>query len=341
MPRRPKPWYKQSHNAWYVKIKGKALRLGETEAEAWAEFHRLMASMGRPTGKIRPTGRPTVGTILNAWMESRKKEVNERSFEISRFFAQSFLDHMPADAKAEDVDEEVIKAWLAANPQWTRSTPGLAARMVKSALGWAVSKGWFERSLLATMKIPAANVRGEADPEYARRVIAETSKGARDILLFLAATGARPGEAMGVKVEDVNLAARVVHVVGKMGPRLVILPAEYVPAVREMMEARGTGHLFRTAAGTPWSQPSLLSQVMRAKKKIGERKPFSPYHLRGMFATARIEAGVDVSTVGKLLGHSGISTLYKHYYKPSLDSLREAVDEDGETKKPRQGRGVD
>jgi site-specific recombinase XerD len=244
----------------------------------------------------------------------------------------------PKGIKAGDVDAHLIRAWLAANPQWKRSTPSLAVRSVKAALRWGVDEEWIPKHPLGRFKSPQAETRGEADPELVKRVLEEVSENARHILLFMYWTGARPGEAMSVDAEGVDLDQGTAYVVGKRGPRTVVIASSFMPTIRELVKLRPTGPLFVNDLGGRWRLNALNMQVLRAKERMGVTGDFVPYHLRGIFATERIAAGADLSTVGKLLGHSGIATLHKHYHKPALETLREAV-EAGAKKKPRRKPG--
>ena len=42
--KRRAPFFKKSHNAWYVELDRKQIRLGTTEEEAFARYHELMAA---------------------------------------------------------------------------------------------------------------------------------------------------------------------------------------------------------------------------------------------------------------------------------------------------------
>ena len=63
MARAAKPWYRVGVGAWYVWHGGKQIPLARgpreaTEAEAWKEFHRLLAREGK--------ARPSNLTVLDA-----------------------------------------------------------------------------------------------------------------------------------------------------------------------------------------------------------------------------------------------------------------------------------
>jgi hypothetical protein len=122
MPRRPKPWYKKSHDAWYVKLKGKLVRLGATEADAWKEFHRMMADGDAGTvRKAVPGGRVLLGDVLDAWIEAKRTQVKPKTLDMMRMFAQSLLKFAPR-MKAADVRPTTLADWVASHPRWGQTT---------------------------------------------------------------------------------------------------------------------------------------------------------------------------------------------------------------------------
>lgn len=324
MPRRPAPWFKASHRAWYVKIKGRLVRLGATEDEAWKEFHRLMAA-DEPAREQQPSSRRRLVEMVDAWLRS-KVDVKENTLKIARTYAQSFLDSMPASTRAGDVRPEHVAAWLASHPGWSASTRQIAVRAVKAAYRWGEFEGWVARDPLARTKAPKADSRAPADMRVVELVLESVSPGAREILFFMYHTGARPGEAVGVTARDVDLERRVVRVEGKTGSRPVVVPSDYLPELAAIVEARPDGPLFRSVRGVAWTIDALQSQVRRARQRLGLGGGFVPYHLRGIFASGRIAAGVGDSLVGKMLGHTNPYTLHRHYHNPELETLQEAVD---------------
>ena len=86
-----------------------------------------------------------------------------------------------------------------------------------------------------------------------------------------------------------------------------------------------------------WVFPSPKSQNGRITNT--RKLSWSPHAHRRTFATVAIEAGVLEEIVGRLLNHTPITITGARYVRPSLDSLRPAMDTVCEQLKARTGAG--
>jgi site-specific recombinase XerD len=87
--------------------------------------------------------------------------------------------------------------------------------------------------------------------------------------------------------------------------------------------------LFPNAKQTrPLCDGTVQRLLQRARKRAGINKPASMHKLRHSFATHMLDAGVDVLTLQKLLGHRQLSTtaLYLHLRSDYMRQLPSLLD---------------
>jgi integrase/recombinase XerD len=154
----------------------------------------------------------------------------------------------------------------------------------------------------------------------------------RALLELLYSTGARISEAVGLDLDDVDLADRSVLLAGKGGKqRLVPIGRPAVAALEAYQvrsrpalanRGRGTPALFLNARGGRLSRQSAWQALRTAAERAGVTEPVSPHTLRHSFATHLLEGGADVRVVQELLGHASVTTT-QVYTLVTVDSLRE------------------
>jgi integrase/recombinase XerD len=151
----------------------------------------------------------------------------------------------------------------------------------------------------------------------------------RDLCLIelLYGLGLRISEAIGLKLDHVNLPEGAVLVQGKGSKqRMVPLGGKVARSLRRYLEAwegRGrTETVLLNRFGRPLSRMGAWKIVQRLCLEAGIATAVSPHTFRHTFATHLIEAGADLRSVQEMLGHADISTtqIYTHL---DQDYLRE------------------
>ena len=184
-----------------------------------------------------------------------------------------------------------------------------------------------------------------------------TPLGRRDqaILELFYASGLRLSELVGLDLDDLNLNARMVRVLGKgRKERLVPLNQSAADAIRAYMAdraqmvrldgarragaargARGAEHpLFVNYRGQRLGARSIHRLVRKYVAMCSARFGISPHALRHSFATHLLERGADLRGIQELLGHARLSTTQRYTHVNSaylLDVYRQAH--------PRASRG--
>jgi integrase len=175
----------------------------------------------------------------------------------------------------------------------------------------------------------------------------------RAVLVLIAATGLRRGEALALRWEHVDFSdgrLRVSHTLSRLGGDLVISEAKtdrsrrtvpLSPPIVSMLKAhkaaqaaerlragdqwRESGLVFTTEFGTPVEPRNILRTIETSAAKVG-LKDVGVHTLRHSAATAWLDAGVHIKAVADLLGHSSISVTGDIHGHSSDATARAAVE---------------
>lgn len=165
-----------------------------------------------------------------------------------------------------------------------------------------------------------------------------TPAGQRDraILELLYGSGLRISELTGLDVDDLDLEAGSVRVLGKGGKEREVPIGRYgreavatylVRARPSFATGRGRGALFLNQRGGRLSRQSCDRILRAAARAAGVDRHVSPHTLRHSFATHLLEGGADLRAIQEMLGHTDISTtqIYTHVQTQHLrESYRKA-----------------
>lgn len=169
------------------------------------------------------------------------------------------------------------------------------------------------------------------------------------LILVLAYCGLRWGEAIGLRVRDLNMLRRRINVnrsatevegVIRVGTpknweqRSVPFPAVLAPAIARLCESKGPDDLvFAEEGGSFFRRPRTThgagSWFGRALTSTG-LEHLTPHDLRHTAASLAISAGANVKAVQRMLGHkSAAMTLdtYADLFEDDLDAVAEALNE--------------
>lgn len=146
------------------------------------------------------------------------------------------------------------------------------------------------------------------------------------------ATGLRVSELVGLKVNQVNLEAGYLTVVGK-GSKERAIPIgsyardrllAYLQETRpRLLKGRLSPHLFLSRLGNRLTRRSFARRLNLAALRAGVDSAVSPHVLRHAFATHLVERGADLRAVQMMLGHADIATtqIYTHVARDHLRSV--------------------
>ncbi|MEQ1354696.1 MAG: tyrosine-type recombinase/integrase [Candidatus Acidiferrum sp.] len=171
-----------------------------------------------------------------------------------------------------------------------------------------------------------------------------TLRGRRDraLLLFLARTGARISEALGINACDLQLDRPRPQVLlrGKgRKERIVPMQDDLARAMKALMRERGVEHqatcaLFVGTQGARLTRFGATHIVRRAVAAATANTPelahksISPHVLRHSLAMTLLQSGVDLLTIQAWLGHSQVATTHR-YAAADVEMMRRGLDKAG------------
>jgi integrase/recombinase XerD len=153
----------------------------------------------------------------------------------------------------------------------------------------------------------------------------------RALLELMYACGLRASEAVGIRLDEVDLDEGVLRANGKGSKeRLVPIGSKAVAALfawltvgrPQLVGIREESHVFVNQRGQGLTRQGLYKIVQRHARSAGLADKMSPHTLRHTFATHLLAGGCDLRSLQEMLGHADIATtqIYTHL---SADRLRD------------------
>lgn len=219
-------------------------------------------------------------------------------------------------------------------------------RVLFRALEWAGVRAYPEGELVAPPDPRPPESRRAALPEVSYRQLLELLEGEaaeqvrlRLVVQLTGRLGLRISEMCGLRVEDLDLAHRLVEVRGKGGKtRLVPLPKGMLPDLRLWLKLRraharaGEEALIvnlgnRRAKGLGSKPDQIRKQLERLYQELGLAERYYGAHMLRHTAGTRLYSknGRDLLVTARTLGHANLNTA-AIYAKLETEGLIEAMD---------------
>ena len=152
----------------------------------------------------------------------------------------------------------------------------------------------------------------------------------RALLLTAYAAGLRVGEVVALKLCDIDSERGVIRVEQGKGARdrTTLLSPRLLAVLREYWQHEQPGRWLFPSRNQQGQEPLCTGAAKhafaKAKQRAGIDKPGGMHMLRHAFATHLLEAGVDLHTLQRLLGHKSIrtTTRYLHLMQPAMGASR-------------------
>lgn len=293
-------------------------------------------------------------------------QASKRTFgEYARRWAHLQVHHRPSTAEATmsrlerhllphfdrrpmaSIQRSDIQAWVKDRAQHLAPSTlevvyGLMATIMRSAVEDRV----LSHTPCRSIRLPAkggSRVRVPSEDELGQLLDAAPAH-ARALIVMMAGSGMRLGEATGVTVDRVDFLRRTITIdrqlidvvagLPRWGPpktaashRTVPVPAEVTDAIGAHLAAwPSTGLVFVNSQGRPWRRGTLDGEWKRWAEAVGV--PMRPHETRHLYASALIADGQSVKVIQERLGHKSASTTldtYGHLFPNDEDRTRDAI----------------
>jgi len=157
----------------------------------------------------------------------------------------------------------------------------------------------------------------------------------RAMVELLYASGLRASELCGARLENLDLEAGFIRVLGK-GNKQRLVPVgsgarealeRYLRTGRPALVAKRTGgEIFLSVRGRKLTNQRIWQVLGELGRRAGLEKRVHPHMLRHSFATHLLEGGADLRIIQELLGHADIATT-QIYTKVLDERLRRVVED--------------
>lgn len=330
-----------------------AQRLGLEPGATWtpeaarreAERIRGLVREGRDPDAGREV--PTFGVFAERFMREHLAEPLRKARTVEEY--QGLLDRhlLPAfkDRRLDKIDQAAVTRFvhtLKARPVTANRALAVLSSIYSRAVSWGVvpagsnpargvprfreakrerflSAGELQRLGAALLALEA---EGKADPAHA---VSPFAIGAIRLLMF---TGMRPGEALALRWEHVDLERGILSLPdSKTGAKAVHLSAPASLLLSKLPRLADDGRVF-----PPHKKGAREADLESAWRRVRERAELADVRLydacRHSFASLAVAGGASLYITGALLGHKKASTTQR-YAHLSADPLRAVADKVG------------
>ena len=246
----------------------------------------------------------------------------------------------------KDIDNIVLRGFLAVLYERgeKKSTVGRKLAAIRSFFQFCVRKRWMDDNPAKVVSTPKQDksVPSFLSEEEMQEFLdlPQTAKplDLRDkaMLELLYATGIRVSELVGICLEDVKFASRLIRIKGKgKKERLVPFGRTAEKSLRSYLRVRPLLNkeqveetaFFLNYRGQKLSSRSVERTVDKCIQSSAVRRKISPHSLRHSFASHLLSRGADLRIIQELLGHESLATTQKYTHldlKHLLDVYRKS-----------------
>lgn len=308
----------------------KKLWLGTFDTIADARHVEAQARLGRRGRQMRSD------EFARFWLEGYRERVKASTFDTAETALKGFIEDF-RDVPLARLDPITAEKWARPN-RWR-------VPIVVTLLNAAVDAGLIERNPFARLShkgegrkriVPLTGPELDELADAALTVHGSYGPMMRSLLLFLAYTGMRPGEAFALEWSDLDFNRMRIRIERRIykgsvdlpksnRARLIVLPPPGRDALLGLSR-EGSSLVFRAKRGGKLSQATLSGYWAPVVAAFGRK--LTPYELRHFAAHyLYVQLGLPARVVAVQLGHDGpklVEQLYGHGDVGALEEIDQA-----------------
>lgn len=306
----------------------------ETKREATRWLAEVEVTTARGEYIDPGASRITISSLGSEWLHSREPVLKASTY---RTLESSWRLHVEPHWGARAVGSirhSEVQAWVSVLSKSLSATTVLRAHgALASILDAAVKDRRLSRNVARGLTLPRKGMKPKAYLSHTQVRLLANSSNHPDLVLFLAYTGLRWGEATGLRVRNVDTSKRrvmveenAVMVSGAIvlgtpkthEARSVPFPAFLTTDLLSLVQGKGhDGILFGNGAThmrLPNSVNGWFASAVRKAQLLDSSLPrVTPHDLRHTAASLAVSAGANVKAVQRMLGHASAAMTLDRY----------------------------
>ena len=253
-------------------------------------------------------------------------------FKLRRYVVPAF-----GNREVSAISRYDVETFLAEKAKmYCRNTLRGMRASLSQVLSWAASHEWIDKNPCIGVKLPLGGSkvkRATLTPEQVIAIVNRLEEPFATLVLVLAVTGLRVGEAVGIKCSDFD--GDILHVQRRIyerreGPtknpqsrRSIPIPSVLLRRISTL----GDGEwIFRSRAGTPVDPKNALSRYLRpVTRELGIA--LGGWHDFRHTLTTQLLKRYPTKVVSELLGHSNVKTTLETYQHIETEDFRAPLTE--------------
>lgn len=325
------------------------------EAERW--IAHTITGMDKGEYVSASSGRLPVGALADTWLAKKKALLKKSAYESLESAWRIHVEPVWGAMALNKVNAPAVELWIMQLMEGTTATGRgpLGATMVircHEVLAGLLDEAVKENRLVANpargVELPRKQRKPHIYLSHSTALKLAEATGRAGLILTLAYTGLRWGEATGLEVRHIDFSRsrisveqNIVHLktgglevtTPKSGrARSVPFPTFLAPYLKEACAMKlPTAPVFTEPGGGLLARPhSQNGWWIKAKKEIGhEVQGLTLHDLRHSAASFAVSAGANVKAVQRMLGHASAAMtldVYADLFDDDLDTVASALD---------------